>query len=112
MRSDRDDTRHIPIETRLELYVRENRQCAYCFTFTEEVHHKKFRSRARNGEDIHQMLNLVLLCPECHNRTHDGDSNMAQYRTYSWQEIGCTEEEWDAELKIEQDKIEEKYGDN
>lgn len=87
----RNETKSIPLATRLLVYERDGKQCANCFAFSEEIHHRKYRSRCAGSPDVNDPKNLVVLCLECHGRTHGGAKDMAQYRTFRWQKIGETE---------------------
>jgi 5-methylcytosine-specific restriction endonuclease McrA len=82
---------NIPPEIRASLLERCGNQCEHCFTFGAEPHHKKYRSRCGPGDDVHNPINIAMLCRNCHNRTHDEDPEYACYRTASWQPIGRSE---------------------
>ena len=70
---------------------RDGGACAHCFSRPAQIHHKKYRSRAKGDPEVNDEKNLVLLCADCHGRTHAGDMEMAKYRTASWQKVGESE---------------------
>lgn len=70
---------------------RDGNACVHCFTTPAHIHHKKYRSRAKGDPMVNDERNLVMLCIDCHTRTHKEDPVMAKYRTASWQNVGESE---------------------
>ena len=44
--------------------------CKRSNAFKFEVHHLIFRSEAPNHENLHDKINLIILCSECHRDYH------------------------------------------
>lgn len=56
----------VPMEVRVEVYLRDKARCRYCGTPASQVHHILYRSQ---GGD-HTEENLIVLCQEHHDLMH------------------------------------------
>ena len=82
-------TAKIPTKTRSQVYRRDGFRCALCdSTRYIQIHHAVPKSRGGHPTDP---MNLITLCPYCHNVIHGHTSPVADYMDAEELHQACAE---------------------